>query len=86
MGGHTTTKPEIEHMHTKADLILTICSRLVDELQIYATPEGLLDARECLEQALREQALNEGAINVLLGRLYLILDETRKLVREVEGW
>ena len=74
MRGHTTVS-QCRHHHTQADLIWTICRRLVDEMQQFTTAEGLLDARECMEQGIRDYADEFGVNNVLLSKLYCILAE-----------
>jgi hypothetical protein len=78
MRGHRVPKPEHLHVHTKADLIVTICRQLIPLLDRDTTLEGLQDAEDCTAEALTMHGPKYGERAVLIGKLHSILDDIRE--------
>jgi hypothetical protein len=82
---HRIAKPEHEHCHSNADLIVTICRRLIPLMEVDTTPEGMTDAQECMAEGLMLYGPRHGATNVLLNKLHGILEDMREEARAMGG-
>jgi hypothetical protein len=70
---------EHNHVHMNVDLQLVICRRLVPELERLqlegSTPQGLADAEECMQDALRQHGAKWGVYNVLMSKLFRVMSD-----------
>ena len=78
---HRVAKPEHEHVHSNADLIVAICRRLIPLMEVDTTPEGMRDAEECTNEGLLLFGPRHGEANVLMNHLYGILDDMQEEAR-----
>jgi hypothetical protein len=82
---HRIAKPEHEHCHSNADLIVTICRRLIPLMEVDTTPEGMADAEECATEGLLLFGPRHGEANVLMNKLHSILEDMREEARAALG-
>jgi hypothetical protein len=82
---HRVAKPEHEHVHGNADLIVVICRRLIPLMEVDTTPEGMADAEECATEGLLLFGPMHGECNVLLNKLHSILEDMREEARAMGG-
>lgn len=78
---HRVAKPEHEHVHSNADLIVEICRRLIPLMDVDTTPEGTRDAEECVSEGLLLFGPRHGESNILLNKLHSILEDMREEAR-----